>query len=103
MELRLSGPDEVEAGKGLTLTAEARLPEGVTVTGWRWDRGDGSGYVASQQPVLSLRYTKGGDITARVELTTTAGHTYVAEHRLTVRGGPGIVHLPFLLSSPRRR
>lgn len=103
VELRLSGPDEVEAGKGLTLTAEARLPEGVTVTGWRWDRGDGSGYVASQQPVLSLRYTKGGDITARVELTTTAGHTYVAEHRLTVRGGPGTIHLPFLLSSPRRR
>lgn len=103
VELRLSGPDEVEAGKGLTLTAEARLPEGVTVTGWRWDRGDGSGYVASQQPVLSLRYTKGGDITARVELTTTAGHTYVAEHRLPVRGGPGTIHLPFLLSSPRRR
>ena len=65
--------------------------------------GDGSGYLVTQQPVLSLRYQRGGEIMARVELTTKAGHSYVAEHRLMVRGGPGVIHLPFLVSSPRRR
>lgn len=103
VELRLSGPDDLEAGKAATFTAEARLPSGVEVGGWRWDRGDGSGYLASQQPVISLRFQRGGEVMARVELTTKTGHSYVAEHRLVVRGGPGMVHLPFLLSSPRRR
>lgn len=101
--LRLSGPDEVSAGKSATFTAEAKLPSGVEIAGWRWDRGDGSGYLVTQQPVLSLRYQRGGEIMARVELTTKAGHSYVAEHRLMVRGGPGVIHLPFLVSSPRRR
>jgi len=101
--LSLSGPEAIEAGKAATLTAEARLPAGVEIGGWRWDRGDGSGYQLSQQPVLSPRYQRSGTVVVRVELTTKAGHSYVAEHRLVVRGGPGVTYLPFLLSSPRRR
>ena len=65
----------------------------VSVTGWRWDRGDGGGFILTEQPELVTRWNRPGRVTVRAEATTRGGHTYVGSADVLV-SGPMLLHVP---------
>jgi subtilisin family serine protease len=98
--LTLDGPAAGETGKPAAFTASGSSATDVQAVAWRWDAGDGRGYITSTRPELALTYTRRGTYTVRVEATTAGGHTWVAERTLVV-GGKMMVFLPALLKSER--
>ena len=91
--ITIIGPASATTGQAASFVAEAALPPDVTVTSWRWDRGDGAGFVHTQQPRLGTRWTRPGRVTVRAEATTRGGHTYVGSAEVLV-SGPMLLHVP---------
>ncbi len=63
---------------------------------WRWDAGDGRGYVSTTEPATTLRYRRAGRYTVRAEVTTAAAHTFVGAVDVVVAGGRTTLYLPAL-------
>jgi subtilisin family serine protease len=95
LSIQVTGPSSIETGQRATFIAEASAAPGVEVIGWRWDRGDGRGYVRSSDAVLASSYLRPGSITVRAEAMTAMGHTYVGESIVEVTG-PARIYLPVL-------
>jgi hypothetical protein len=84
--LTLDGPDSGHTGAGIDFVATATSASGVRAVGWRWDAGDERGYFGTAGPQAAIGYHRPGTYTVRVEALTEAGHTYVAQHVVTVTG-----------------
>jgi subtilisin family serine protease len=83
-QVAASAPAAVGSGPGPSVTLTASTTGG-TVTGYRWDFGDGSAPVASSGPTVTHVYPHGGSYQARVEVTDSLGHRAL---------GTGEVHIP---------
>jgi len=66
----------------LTLTAAAT--SGGTVTGYRWDFGDGSPAVSTGGPTVTHRFPSAGAYQVRVEVTDSLGHRALGSRQVTV-------------------
>lgn len=70
-------PESVEAGQEVTLTAEAGSNTPTSFYRYRWDFGDGSPIVETDQPTVTHRYEEAGSYKVRVQADNTWGHSAV--------------------------
>jgi hypothetical protein len=67
----------------VTLTASA-TSSGGSITGYRWDFGDGSPVVTTSGPTATHHYTKARTYSVRVEVTDSLGHRALGSGQVTV-------------------
>jgi subtilisin family serine protease len=72
-------------GKRASLTASASSSVGAAITKYRWDFGDGSGYVTTTGPSVHHKYQHRGTYEVRIEATDSLGHTWVAHGTVEVK------------------
>jgi subtilisin family serine protease len=70
-------PESVEAGQEVTLTAEAGSNTPTSFYRYRWDFGDGSPILETDQTTVTHQYATAGSYTVRVQATNTWGHSAV--------------------------
>jgi hypothetical protein len=72
-------------GKRVTLTANASSSVGAGITKYRWDFGDGSGFVTTTGPTAHHKYQHRGTYEVRIEATDSLGHTWVGHATVDVK------------------
>jgi subtilisin family serine protease len=68
-----------------TLAVRTRSSVGAVLTSFRWDFGDGSPVVTTDQPAIQHHYAKPGRYTVRIEVTDRLGHRAVTHSTITIR------------------
>lgn len=77
--VEINGPvTTTEANQEVTLTANAQSNTSTYFFRYRWDFGDGSAIVETDQPSVAHQYANPGTYTPRVEVTNTWGHKAVS-------------------------
>jgi subtilisin family serine protease len=71
-------------GRTVALHALAASTVGADITQYRWDFGDGSPFVTTDEPTVEHRYRKARTYDARVEVTDSLGHRTVAHFTVHV-------------------
>jgi subtilisin family serine protease len=75
----LDGPvTTTEPGQVVQLEAQAHSNIPVTFIRYRWDFGDGTDYVETEQPTVAHQYANPGSYNARVEVLDNWGHRAVS-------------------------
>jgi subtilisin family serine protease len=82
------------------LTAHAHTNTPATFVRYRWDFGDGTPIVETDQPVVSHQYAQPGEYHARVEAMDTWGHTAISSNVVPQPVPPGSVQQPTHSGSP---
>ena len=72
-------------GKRVMLGASAASSVGAAITKYRWDFGDGSGYVTTAGPSAKHKYQHRGTYEVRIEATDSLGHTSVGHAVVAVK------------------
>ena len=70
--------------KQVTLTASADSSVGASFTQYRWDFGDGSGFVTTTDPTVTHKFQSRRNYEVRVEVTDSLGHRAI---------GTGVIEL----------
>ncbi|MGH8899720.1 MAG: S8 family serine peptidase [Egibacteraceae bacterium] len=78
-------PTAVRSHGQATLAVKARSSADAALTRFRWDFGDGTPPVTTDQPLTQHRYDNPGRYTARVEVTDSLGHRAVATRTVSIR------------------
>jgi hypothetical protein len=83
---RSRGSHHKSKNKEVTLTATATSSVGADIVQYRWDFGDRSRIVTTDEPTVTHRYRSSKTYDARVEVTDSLGHMTVAHVEVRVRG-----------------
>jgi subtilisin family serine protease len=78
-------PTAVDSDGRATFVVKASSSVGAKLTSFRWDFGDGSPLVTTDQPVTKHRYQQQGHYRVRVEVTDDLGHRVVDSRTVTIR------------------
>lgn len=74
------GPMSIDQpGQSATFTAHAHSSTGAPFISYRWDVGDGSPIIETQEPTLSHTFAEPGNYTVRVEATNIWGHRTISD------------------------
>ena len=74
-----------EPGKRTTLVADAGSSVGAAITRYRWDFGDGTPYVITDEPSVHHKYQHRGTYDVRIEVTDDLGHRTVGHGVVPVK------------------
>jgi hypothetical protein len=83
---RARGSHDKSKNKEVTFTATATSSVGADIVQYRWDFGDRSRIVTTDEPTVTHRYRAAKTYDARVEVTDSLGHVTVAHVEVRVRG-----------------